>query len=303
MRTLILRLILPLLIALPSPAFAWWEYGHQTVATIAAAGLTPKAKRAVARLIAQSAKLETPECPVRNMEDASVWPDCIKKLGDRFSYAEYWHYQDIPICKAFNIKAECPNGQCVTTQIPRMARMLKDGKLPVRERVQALAFLVHLVGDMHQPLHIADTGDAGGNRTRVAYGAKSPDKMNLHRVWDGELAERAISTPPGNAKGLMSEITAEQRAAWTAGDVTDWARESWQLSRDTVYGKLPVQANVCEAKLEGRVMLGQDYIAGGVPAVREAVEKAGVRLAVLLNAALDPPPAPEPGAAAAVKTP
>lgn len=300
MRTLF-RLVLALTITLPTPAFAWWEYGHQTVATIATERLTPKTKRAVARLIAQSAVLETPECPIRNLEDASVWPDCIKKLGDRFSYAEYWHYQDIPICKPFDIKAECPNGQCVTTQIPRMARMLKDQKLPVRERVQALAFLVHLVGDMHQPLHIADTGDAGGNRTRVAYGAKAPDRMNLHRVWDGELAERAISTPPGDAKGLMSEISSETRAEWAKGNVTDWARESWQLSRDTVYGKLPVKTNVCEAKPEGRILLGTDYVASGVPVVREAVVKAGLRLAVMLNAALDPPP--EPAAAAAVKTP
>ena len=294
MHTPLLRSLAALCLVAPAPAFAWWEYGHQTVAQIAKAEMTPGARRAAARLLAGSAALETPGCPLRSLEDASVWPDCIKKLGDRFSYAEYWHYQDIPICKAFDIKAECPNGQCVTAQIPRMARLLKNPKVPARERLQALAFLVHLVGDMHQPLHIADIGDAGGNRTKAAYGFKAPDRMNLHRIWDGELAERAISTPPGGTEGLLSEISVTDRRDWAAGTVTDWARESWQQSRDIVYGKLPLRANVCEAKPVGRVTVGESYVADGIPAVRDGIKKAGVRLASLLNAALDPTVTPLP---------
>lgn len=289
-----LRALVLLVLLAARPALAWWDYGHRTVAAIAEAELTPQARREIARLLARAPLLDTPTCPLKTLKDASVWPDCIKTLGDRFSYAEYWHYQDIPICKPFNIDAECPHGQCVTGQIPRMARLLGDRRVPDRERLQALAFLVHFVGDMHQPLHIADDGDAGGNRVKTTYGYKQPPRMNLHRVWDGELAERAISEPPGGATGLRSEISAADRAAWASGDIEDWARESWLASRDIVYGKLPVARNVCEASPRERIALDERYVAATEGTVRLGIKKAGVRLASLLNTALSgrAPPVP-----------
>src|ERR1700712_1812556 len=81
-----------------SPAFAWWEYGHETVAKIALMQATPKTRKAINRLIAHSAELAPPTCPIRNIEEASVWADCIKPLKGadgmaRFGYAYSWHYQ------------------------------------------------------------------------------------------------------------------------------------------------------------------------------------------------------------------
>lgn len=288
MRHTLPRLITAALLLAPTPALAWWEYGHQTVARIAEAEMTPVARRAAARLLAGSAALGTPKCPLNTLADASIWPDCIKTLGDRFSYASPWHYQNIRICKPFDAKSECPNGQCITAQIPRMARLLADRKVPAPERLQALAFLVHLIGDLHQPLHIGDNADLGGNRLRTAYGYMAPERMNLHRIWDGELAERAISTPPGGVHGLRSEIRAEDRRDWATGTVADWAKEGWQHSRDIAYGKLPLGVGVCTTKPAARVTVREPYVADGVPVVREGIKKAGVRLASLLNAALDP---------------
>ena len=131
-----------------SPAAAWWEYGHETVARIALDNVRPQTRADIRRLLAKGALLETPECPVATIEQASFWADCVKTLGDRFSYAYSWHYQNVDICKPFDLKAACKDGHCVSAQIERNARILADRKAPQRERLMALAFLVHFVGDL-----------------------------------------------------------------------------------------------------------------------------------------------------------
>lgn len=171
--------LLLVLLALPSPLWAWWEYGHETVARIAFLEARPQTRAAIRRLLAQSALLETPTCPARTIEQASYWPDCIKTLRDRFSYASPWHYQNVDICRPFDSEAACRDGNCVTAQIERQARLLADRRLPVRERLMALAFLVHLVGDLHQPLHAGDRSDRGGNDLPVTYGIIA-GRTNLH---------------------------------------------------------------------------------------------------------------------------
>ncbi len=77
---------------------------------------------------------------------ASVWADCIKSLGPRFSYTANWHYQNVNVCKPFDLKSACRDGNCVSAQIDRDMKLLKDKTLPMRERVQALAFLIHFMG-------------------------------------------------------------------------------------------------------------------------------------------------------------
>ena len=185
----------------PATASAYWEYGHETIGRIAYLNVKPETRAAIDRLLSHSALLDTPTCPARTVAEASVWPDCIKKLGDRFSNAYSWHYQNVNICKPFNLKPACKDGNCVSAQIERDVRLLKDRKkVPLRERVQALAFLIHFVGDLHQPLHAADHGDLGGNKLKATYGIYSTPKLNLHMIWDGYLAERAITTPPSLVK-------------------------------------------------------------------------------------------------------
>src|SRR3954447_7944647 len=155
---------------LPSPALAWWDYGHKSVATIAFAQLDPQARREIARLIAHSAELDTPECRIRSLEDAAYWPDCIRAYNERFNYSFPWHYQDIDVCRPFDIKEGCKDGNCVTAQIARNLKLLADRKLPMRERLMALAFVAHLVGDLHMPLHVGEHDDAGGNQINARYG-------------------------------------------------------------------------------------------------------------------------------------
>jgi hypothetical protein len=281
---LLLAALLATMLA-PAPAAAWWEYGHETVATIAEMNLTPGARREMRSLLARSHLLETPTCPARTLEDASVWPDCIKQLRDRFSYASPWHYQNVDVCRPFDQEAACRDGNCVSAQIERQARLLADRALPVRERVMALAFLAHFVGDLHQPLHAGDRGDLGGNRLAVSYGVIA-GRTNLHSVWDGYFADRGISNPIGGPAGILAEFRPEEREAMRAGTVTDWARESWEASREFAYGS--VLAEPCGPVPTERPVINEETTRRLVPIVRRQVARGGLRLARLIEEAFAP---------------
>ena len=271
------------LLLVPAPALAWWDYGHRTTAAIALAEVRPATRARIAALLRAERAVATPTCPLRSLEDASVWPDCVRPLRDRFSYSAPWHYQNVDVCRPFDATAACANGNCVSAQIERNQRLLADRRIPARERLVALAFLTHFVGDLHMPLHAGDRGDRGGNDLRAAYGLFEGRRTNLHSIWDGYLAERAISTPPGGPAGVRGAVAAER-----GGTVEDWSRESWAVSRDSAYamalggdpcGPPPARARLTDAQIETLV-----------PVVRLQVARAGVRLARLLDDALATPP-------------
>jgi hypothetical protein len=271
-------------LTLASPAAAYWEYGHETVAAIAWANVRPATRTAIRAVLARQALLDTPECPARTIEEASVWPDCVKPLKDetgksRFGYAYSWHYQNVNICQPFTLAPACKDGDCVSAQIGRQQTILKDRRAGPRDRAMALAFLVHFVGDLHQPLHAGDKADKGGNDAKAAYGIYAPARLNLHSIWDGLLAERAISSPPP----LVKRYPPAMRARLAAGSVTDWSRESWQDARLAYAAGMG--GDPCR-ETPARMTLDDATIAGLVPMARDEVVKGGLRLARLLDAAL-----------------
>ncbi len=276
-------LILAVLAMFPMPAAAWWDYGHETIAAIAWREVTPRTRAKMRALFARQAELATPQCPIRTIAEASVWADCVKP-GGRFSYAFPWHFQNVDICKPFDIRANCAFGNCVSAQITRNAALLKDRAVPARERLQALAFLVHFVGDLHQPLHAGDRGDLGGNRAKASYGDYAGSRLNLHAIWDGYLAERAITTPPAGAAGLLSAAAVADRPALAAGTVEDWSRENWQVARDVTYG---AHAGDPCAKWAERVALDATKIDAAIPVLRAQILRGGLRLARMLEESLN----------------
>ena len=283
-KRLLPRFALLLLFLVPAPASAWWEYGHETVARIAWLEAGPSTRAEIDRLLRQARLLDTPTCPARTIEQASVWPDCIKTLGERFSYASTWHYQNVDVCRPFDQASACRDGNCVSAQIERNMRLLANRALPVRERIFALAFVVHLMGDLHQPMHAGDRGDLGGNRVAAAYGAIA--RTNLHAIWDGYLADRGISNPPGGAQGILSDLGETDRAAMRTGGVADWARESWQASHDFAYGT--IFADPCGPPPAERPVVTEEMTRRLVPVVRRQVARGGIRLARLLDEAFQP---------------
>jgi S1/P1 Nuclease len=280
---MIKRLLLPLFLLMPTPALAWWDFGHKTIATIAQNEVSPKTRAAIRALLRHERAVATPTCPLKSLEDASYWPDCIKGLGARFDYAFSWHYQNVDICKPFDLTAACKDGHCVSRQVDRAVKLLKDKAVPPSERLMALAFLTHFVGDLHMPLHAGDRGDRGGNDVKAAYGIVA-GRVNLHLLWDGPLAERAITTPPAGPKALVADLDTGERARLAAGSAEDWSRENWAFARDTAYataldgdpcGPIPPRAAISNAKIEALL-----------PAVRGQITNAGLRLARLLDEAL-----------------
>ena len=275
---------LPALV-LAAPAQAYWEFGHETVAKIAYANVTPQTRRAIDRLLAETPKLDTPECPATTIEGASTWADCVKPLKgpdgkSRFGYAYTWHFQDVNICQPFTLEEACKDGNCVSAQITRDVAILKNKRLPAKERAQALVFLIHFVGDLHQPLHAGEKNDKGGNDVAAAYGSYSPKRFNLHSIWDGTLAERAITTGPS----LVRRYPAAEKRRIAAGNVVDWSRESYQVAHDVVYTSA-LKGDPC-APSPAKVTLDEATIEKLVPVARLEVERGGLRLAKLLDQAL-----------------
>jgi hypothetical protein len=273
------------LFSFAAPAQAYWEHGHETVARIAWLQVRPDTRASIAALLRQGRLLETPDCPVSTLEQASVWADCVKPLGDRFSYAYSWHYQNVDVCKPFDLKAACKDGNCVSAQIERAARLLADRSVPTRERLMALAFLTHFVGDLHQPMHAGDHADLGGNKVSASYGIIA-GRTNLHSIWDGWLAERAISTPPGGPAALLEQVSSSDRERIAGGSVEDWSREMWGKARDLAYKTL--LTDPCgDAPIE-RPVLDEAQVRALIPDVRQNVVEGGIRLARLLDDALGP---------------
>lgn len=271
-----------LLLALPAPALAWGEFGHRTIAQIAEANISPQAKARMNALFRAEKLLATPDCPLRNIGDASVWADCVRRDDLRWGYTAPWHYVNMDICKPFDLKANCPNGNCVGAQVTRNEKLLADKSLPAHVRLEALAWLVHMMGDMHQPMHGGDRGDLGGNRVSAAYGIVE-GRMNLHRLWDGPIAERAIT----QGAPIVRRYSAPERSPYLTGSVEDWALESWSIARDTVYTTAQ-HGPACGPALQPGERARHDDadIEALIPVVRLQVLRASLRLAAALDRAL-----------------
>jgi hypothetical protein len=271
----------------PAPAQAWGFYAHRKTAEIAEANVSPQTRAKIRELMRSEKQLGTPDCALSDLEDASVWPDCLRGSGWRWAYTFAWHYRTAPICEAFNARANCPGGNCVTGQIDRAHRVLADESLPDAVRLEALAFMVHFAGDVHMPLHSGDREDRGGNDREVDYGIVP--SLNLHWIWDGPLAERAISDP---ADPVVRRYSAAERAELGGGTADDWGRESWEISRSFVYPTAFDREDVCESELPMKTALTQEDIARGVPIAKRRVQQAGLRIAELLESAFAPGPLP-----------
>ncbi|WP_229736726.1 S1/P1 nuclease [Blastomonas aquatica] len=270
------------LLALPAPALAWGEYGHKTIASIAETNISPKAKARMNALFAAEKLIATPDCPLRNIGDASVWADCVRRDDVRWGYTGPWHYINMDICKPFDIKSNCANGNCVGAQVTRNETLLADKSLPAHIRLEALAWLVHTMGDMHQPMHGGDRGDLGGNRVSAAYGIVE-GRMNLHRLWDTPIAERAIT----QGEAMARRYSAAERSPYLTGSVEDWALESWSIARETAY-PLAQDGPACGPAIKPgeRAQHDDADIDTMIPIVRQQVLRAGLRLADALERAL-----------------
>ena len=266
-------------------AWAWGPQGHRTVGAIADRLLTPQAHAVVAQLLSNDLdKFDRPSGRT-TLEAVSVWAD---ELRGTPAARPQWHYDDVPICGSQPRTRYCPDGQCNSEQLKRLIGVLGDVRAAPRERNEALKWVVHLVGDLHQPLHAADNDDRGGNLVTVALaGVRTRGRENLHRVWDNDLVRLALHAgsrqqPPRDIDALAVEA---QGLAGEAGQGSpeSWARESNNLARNVAYH---YAGSACNSVPQGIVVLDAAYQEQAVIVVRERVLLAGARLARLINQTL-----------------
>ena len=239
--------------------------GHRIVAEIANRYLDPTAAREIRALLDQEHK--------STLADVASWADEIKAQRPE---TRPWHYVNIPISDtAYNSSRDCPNSNCVVAKIEEFRTTLADRRQSDEERLEALKFLVHFVGDLHQPLHCSNNGDKGGNKVKVIIDGM---ETNLHTVWDTTIIGDAGMAEPDFPAKLARKITDAGVKAWQRGTVAGWANESYGLAKSFVYKRLP---NPSTHELPA------DYVQDAAPIVELQLERAGVRLAKVLNDALD----------------
>lgn len=270
----------------PPNLWAWGRNGHLIVAKIADLNLSNKAQTAIYGLLGQSIATD----------DNASWADDIKPghrlahvVGNRYPNNSKWHFVDIPFdADSYDAGRDCSNNDCIVDQLNRFLDKLADPSAKERDRREALLFVVHFVGDIHQPLHCAErNGDHGGNNVHVAsYGEHHEHHLNLHAVWDDNLVYENENlrhlTPEDTAQRLNSSITSDQRRDWAQGSPQDWAWEAHRLAVDKAY--IDGEGSALPAD---EVDLDQEYIQTRKAIVREQLQRAGIRLANALNNAFD----------------
>lgn len=245
-----------------SCALGWGKDGHRIVADMASRWLTDRTRTEVEDLLRGE-----------SLAEVSTWADAVRD-DPAYRATAPWHYVNIPKdAEAYDEKRDCPKAGCVVSAIRKQVETLKDAQAPREQRVEALKFLVHFVGDVHQPLHAGLAEDRGGNEIVVDF---LGERKNLHEVWDSDIIERARRPWKEYADELTRRISQEQRKSWSSPDPADWATESHKLALTHAYAVDPGGA------------LDEAYLDRARPVVEDRLAAAGVRLAALLNSIFDP---------------
>jgi hypothetical protein len=307
-------LLAVLIASLPAPARAWGCEGHQVIALLAEKHLTPQALTMVKKILAggpidPSLSRYCKPGAADPLADASTWPDDIRPLRPQTAP---WHYIDIPLgTKHPDPEKYCdPKESCVTRAITDQLAILRSADADPQKRADALRFVIHFVGDLHQPLHATTNNDQGGNCFPVVFFDALPQLRNpqtegyapnLHGVWDTNIFERATKGKTvDQVAAELDESFSRKIARWQKGvaNVNVWALESYRLAEKEAYGKLPVRIaaetpqlvatctddnHISARMLKLDERLTDPYQNLAVPIVRERLAQAGARLALLLN--------------------
>jgi hypothetical protein len=268
-------------LTLATPASAWGDRGHRAIADITWTQLTPSARHQITELLAAAPALATPACSAGSFEDGATWADCVRSnYHERFAATSTWHYVDVSVCRPFKLPAD-PEGRFIVERYRREVAILRDRDRPLVERLEALFWVEHLVGDLHQPLHIGDAGDLGGNEVNVnPQSGRYP--LNLHAEWDRVLVDDAVRETPGGVAGLAA--ASKGVAGRYERSPAKWARGTWEIAQTVAYGNSAIAGRCAGDKRQ--VEVGDDYRSAAVPIVEMQLKRAGVRLAAVLNEAL-----------------
>lgn len=256
-----------------APAFtAWWEPGHAVVCDIAWREMSPRSRDAVGHLLALDPQYDEfgPSC---------YWADRIRGEPGYEAFTPS-HYVNLPPGAAgFDASRDCASTLCVVEAIEMFSGRLRDPTLPPREKLVALKFLGHFVGDVHQPLHAGYEADQGGNDIGAC--VPGDDDTNLHAVWDGFIVNRRLAALGLDWKGygarLQADIHPVERARWRGLDPRVWAEESYAITEDEAYEDVDREGG------RAKGCFGDDFVLRHLETTERRLKQGGVRLAALLD--------------------
>lgn len=266
-----LFLVLFIIALVPDRAVAWGDKAHSVIALIATERLSPSARQEIGELLGKGESLES----------VSGWADAIRS---RRRDSTNWHHVDIPLARSQYIPSEDCREGCVIQALDEQIRILRDRSASVSQRAEALKFVIHLLGDLHQPFHVTTNtrpGDDGANRVKVSRYGRS---MSLHTVWDDDLIREALGEST-NVEAYAEQLSSRtkgrsQTTLSTQGSVTDWALEAHRLAW---VAYVPTADDFFMIN-DGKLWVLEDFYYQKSQRLMETqLLRAGVRLAKVLN--------------------
>ncbi|MBU2980085.1 S1/P1 nuclease [Alteromonas sp. C1M14] len=238
------------------PALGWGQTGHRITGAIAEKHLTPAAKAAIVKLL-----------PNESLAEAATYADEMRSNPDVFwrKTSPPWHYVTVPVGKTY-AEVGAPEQGDAYTALMHFTAVMKDKSASRADKQLALRFIVHIIGDLHQPLHAGNGTDRGGNDVKVRF---FWEDTNLHAVWDSKMLDSKQLSYTEWTDWLDKKITAKDTQQWYSLDPNVWIAESTQI-RDTLY---PEDAN----------NMSYDYVYDFLPVAKRRLQKAGIRIADYLN--------------------
>lgn len=244
----------------PGRLWPWGPFGHRVSALLAESRLSPAALGAVHKLLA----------PGRSLADVATWADEQQEVPQSGA----WHYVNVPISEPRYDPRFCSPEGCVASKIDDFRHVLRDPRASRRSKQRALKFLIHLIQDIHQPMHVGDTESRGGNLLQVRFfGVGS----NLHKVWDSQIIEWHGSDEAVWLAELNAIATPAVAQSWSRGSVEDWASESLEEAR--LAYRLPGN----DKPMKPGARLGSKYCRFALPIIQKRLAQAGIRIASVLN--------------------
>ena len=252
-------LVVCLSLLLAHEALAWGQKGHDVTAYVAENHLTKRAAKRIAAVL----EGYSPVYVSNWLDNASHTPE--------YAYTKTWHYLNVDEGETLERMPKNPDGDVLKAVTEIVARLKSGGLTPTEEALN-LRMLIHLVGDMHCPMHAGHLSDLGGNRVSVIYFG---DATNLHSVWDTALVESAHRWSYAEWQREIDRLSKEEAAEVASGEPADWMRETLELCSE-VYASTP----------EG-TKISYDYVAKYAPVIEQQFVRGGLRLARLLNEIYD----------------
>ena len=236
-------------------SWGWSQKGHDVTACIAEHHLTPEAKAAVDSLFEGKSMIYWANW----LDNASHTPE--------YAYTKTWHYKNVNDGVRYEEMAPNPAGDAVTA-IKSRIEILSDPKASFADKQLALKILVHVMGDLHQPMHLGHATDLGGNRVKVKFFGQD---RNLHGIWDGNIVESGHKWSYNEWQEQLDRVSPEAEAAYVQGSIDDWAKQSVAIASE-IYDAMPAGTNI-----------SYNEVARWTPIIENQLLAAGLRLAHVLN--------------------